>query len=140
MKTINTMLLAGFLVLSFVSTANAGKPLPVELVNCDYFGSSGNVCTTDLAALCDAIDGAGSLKDRDRNTMVSKTIGADIKLEQDKESEADAKLHRIETKLNSLPNVDKPSKSKISGADFVVIDSALSVAQICVDIVYPHTD
>ena len=69
--------------------------------------------------------------------MVSKTIGADIKLEQGKESEADAKLHLIDTKLDSLLDARKP---KISKKDYDAIDNELVDAQICVDIVFPHTD
>jgi len=110
--------------------ANAGKPGPVDAANCTYFGSSSNACTSELGTLCAAIEGAGSLKPRDRDTMVSKTIGADIKLEQDKILEADAKLYKIELKLDSLVNAPKP---KIIGGDANAISAALTAAQTCVD-------
>lgn len=113
------------------SVANAAKPGPVAKANCNYFLTSPNVsCTDELSDLCKAIESAKSLKDRDRDGMIGKTIGADIKLEQYKTSDADAKLVNIEEKLDSLANAPKP---KIDEDDANAISEALTPAQTCVD-------
>ncbi|MCK4842189.1 MAG: hypothetical protein KAT04_09955 [Methylococcales bacterium] len=64
--------------------------------------------------------------------MIGKTIGADIKLDQGKVSDADAKLLNIEDKLDSLIDAQKP---KISEGYADHISDKLVASQLCVDLI-----
>jgi hypothetical protein len=93
-----------------------------------------SACTTQLEALCAATDAAGSLKDRDRNTLVSKVLGAGIKLTQGKVDQADEKLGDYESKLDQLIATQaSPGKEKINDDDADALTLALITAQGCVD-------
>jgi len=85
-----------------------------------------------LSKLCAAINVAGypPLKDRDRLGMISKVIGASIKIDEFKFDDADRKLYQIETKLGELEGATKP---KINPDDADDIGYALMYAQTCVD-------
>ena len=90
-----------------------------------------SACNDELHTLCGVTD-AATLKDRDRDTLVSKVLGAAVKLSQFKPLEADQKLADYETKLDSLINAPKP---KISEGDANSLSSELVSARMCVDAV-----
>jgi hypothetical protein len=92
-----------------------------------------------LDQLCNAIDAAGpqpdpdddgSLKQRDRDTMVSKVIGISEKIADGKIDDAQDKALALLTKFNSL--VTAP-KRKISITDATNIFAELDPAKACVD-------
>lgn len=107
-----------------------GKPDAVKYLNCGSINVYSNGCFEELKLLCDEIKYAGSLSSRDSDSMVSKSIGADIKIEQGKFYDADEKLYKIEMKLDSLAGA---RKSKISKKDLYDISGALMLTQSCVD-------
>ena len=93
-----------------------------------------------LKALCDATDDAADalfhstpqsfpIKDRDREGLVSKVLGAGIKLSQGKTEDAEDKLSEYEVKLDQLDNALKP---KITDDDADALSAALYNAQLCV--------
>ena len=90
-------------------------------------------CDTELVALCTATDDAGSLKDRDENGLISKVVGASIKLVQGKIPDADQKLGDYEAKLDQLASTSNTPKAKISEEDADDLSDALIEAQLCVD-------
>ena len=117
---------AGLLTL-MAGSAMAIKP-GADLPDCAKMVS--NSCSLQLQALCDATDAAISLRDRDRNTLVSKVLGAAVKLTQGKADDADEKLYKYELKLDSLINAPK---AKITDGDADAISLVLTPAQTCVD-------
>lgn len=137
MQKCSIMLGAASLALALgagIATAG-GKPPAVDLVNCATLNDApyvSNACNIELVTLCSAIDvaNASSLGDRDRDTMVSKVIGAAIKIDEEKFDDAYGKLYEIELKLDSLVNAPKP---KITEADAGSITDELIPAQGCVD-------
>lgn len=90
-------------------------------------------CEDQLANLCAATGLANSLKTRDRDTLVSKVLGAAVKLDQGKPLDADQKLEGYESTLTSLINAPKP---KISEDDANSLSSALTSARMCVDTIF----
>ncbi len=133
-KSLTRILLSAAIVTLLLATgsANAGKPSSVTPpLNCSNINTDdSNSCNTELFNLCMVINEADSLGNRDRDTMMSKAIGADIKLEQDKPDDAHAKLLRIENKLDSLINAPK---TKISTDDADNISGSLINSHMCVD-------
>lgn len=91
---------------------------------------TGIPCFTELDALCTATQDAASLKNRDRDSLIGKVVGASIKLSQDKVGDSVAKLADYERKLNQLIDAPKP---KISGGDADSLSGALISAQLCLD-------
>jgi hypothetical protein len=79
-----------------------------------------NFCNQQLVDLCGAVASAATppLKQRDKDGLINKVIGAATKINQNK------------SKLNQLINAPK---LKISEADANTISAALMSAQTCVD-------
>lgn len=86
-------------------------------------------CTAELAGLCAEIESSESLKQRDIESMISKVVGASIKLNQDKAADAEQKLAEIGEKVDTLATAPK---SKISDDDANAISGALTAAELCV--------
>jgi len=86
-------------------------------------------CDVELAALCEATEAAGSLKDRDRDALVGKVVETTIKISRDKTADAEQKLVDYGLKLDALMNAAKP---KVSEADANTLSALLVGAQICV--------
>ena len=86
-------------------------------------------CITELTTLCNHTSDADSLKTRDRNGLIGKVLNANVKLTQDKVSDASGKLDNYDTKLNDLNDASKP---KISNEDFVTLMDDVLKAQMCV--------
>jgi hypothetical protein len=91
-----------------------------------------NFCNQQLVDLCGAVASAATppLKQRDKDGLINKVIGAATKINQNKFENAGDKLDNFETKLNQLINAPK---LKISEADANTISAALMSAQTCVD-------
>ena len=86
-------------------------------------------CITELRTLCDDTRYADSLGTRDQNGLIGKVLNANVKLSQDKVSDASKKLDNYDTKLNDL---NEASKAKISNQDFVTLMDDVLKAQMCV--------
>lgn len=135
MKTIQTLsiMILGFSLMAITAPANAlppGTPSPT----CDDLKAN-IACHDELALLCAATDAATSLKSRDRDTLVSKVLGAGTKLSQGKVDDANQKLQNYEDKLNAL--IDPPGgKAKISPGDADTLMERLIAARMCVDDLY----
>lgn len=113
--------------LALVGQPALGAPPPA--VTCSDL-VTGVSCFAELDELCGATEAAASLKNRDRDTLVSKVVGASIKLDQDKVVDAVGKLVDYELKLSQLADALKP---KVSSADADTLSSALIWAQLCLD-------
>jgi hypothetical protein len=128
--TINKMLSRLLVVsaLTFLALpAFAGRGKPSASADCaDLVYSE---CITYLTTLCDDTSDAGSLKTRDQNGLIGKVLNANVKLTQDKVSDASKKLDDYDTKLNALNDARKP---KISDEDFVKLLGDVLDAQMCV--------
>lgn len=118
-----TILMTGLLLTAGASFA--GGPSPA--VTCAELVPG--ACDAELSDLCAATEAAGSLKDRDRDGLVSKVVGASIKISQEKILDAEQKLADYEFKLTSLGDTPKP---KISEEDADTLSGLLIGAQICV--------
>ena len=118
--------IVGLLTLMAGSAMAGGKP-GAEAPKCSDMMA--NSCSLTFALLCTATADADSLKARDRNGLVSKVLGAAIKLNQGKTPDADQKLQNYEDKLDAL---DAP-KAKISDEDADALSEALIPARSCVD-------
>lgn len=114
-----------------ITPANAGKPDPVGAADCSYFDENAPAsCADQLIDLCAAIEANTSLKTRDEEGLIGKTIGAGIKINQDKFNDATTKLDQIGSKVSSLADATKP---KISEDDADLISSKQTDAELCVD-------
>lgn len=118
-----TTLLTGLLLTAGPSFA--GRPQPA--VTCADMVPGD--CEAELTSLCAGTEAAGSLKGRDRDGLVSKVVGASIKISQEKILDAEQKLADYELKLTSLGDAPKP---KISEEDADTLSGLLIGAQICV--------
>jgi hypothetical protein len=108
-------------------SAMAGKPAPVASATCvDVLPTS---CDAELASLCASIDGADSLTQRNKDGMISKVVGASLKMTQFKGTEAESKLGEVGTKVDLLADAAKP---KISETDASAISGGVNAAEICV--------
>ena len=126
---IGTSILAISLVLGAVGNASAGGKPPAELACTDV--PAADACSVELDALCAAIEGGATppLKARDKNTMISKDIGAAEKINQDKKDDALTKLGQILSKVDELENAPK---TKIAQGDADAIGDAAMAAVTCV--------
>ena len=70
------------------------------------------------------------LKQRDKDSLLGKVVGASIKLSQGKFADAEEKLFDYEMKLDGLINARKP---KIDDGDADILAAALLGAQLCID-------
>ena len=122
-KSMRGLLVVSVLTLLAVP-AVARRPAAVDCA--DLVDSA---CISELESLCIATENAGSLKNRDRNALVGKVLGANVKLVQDKVDDGGAKLDDYDRKLNALNEARKP---KISEDDFGTLLEGLLAAQLCV--------
>jgi len=121
--------LATTLMMGLSGGAQAIKP-GTEPPTCDDV-LVGVACSVELDALCAAIDDSGApLKQRDIDTMISKVVGASVKIDQGKLIQAGEKLGDIQSKLDQLTGAPK---AKIAEADADAIQAALNAAELCVD-------
>lgn len=127
---VSRMLAVMGIFLGFVLVGQPALAAPPAAVTCSDL-VTGVPCFTQLDELCAATEAAESLTSRDRDTLISKVVGASIKLGQDKVEDAVAKLGDYEIKLNQL--IEAP-KAKLSSADADTLSSALISAQLCLDI------
>jgi hypothetical protein len=126
---INKIVAAGALAVCVVGPVSAGKPGPVETATCVARGMAAS-CDVELGTLCAAIEATKSMRNRTRESMVSKVNGATLKINQGKPGEASTKLDNIEDSLTANFTAAKP---KVSDIDYDAISGALTPAQSCVD-------
>lgn len=131
-----------FVTAQAVKAQPPGPPIP-DCVNIPV----GIGCYAELTALCSATEGAlvgvniaagdeGFKDQRDRDTLVSKVVGAGVKISQGKVSSAgfedpEEKLLQYGAKLDSLPAPPDP-KAKISDTLKTNLNALLLVAEGCV--------
>jgi len=120
MKSLGILALTGCLV--FAANLALAVPPNSDLLNCETIpdGNGGGDCYDKLHALCVAtntatVDGVETnyKNQNDRDSLVSKVVGAAIKYSEGKDDKGDAKLLEYEGKLNSLSCYPEESKPKI---------------------------
>jgi hypothetical protein len=109
-------------------SAIAAKPGPVASATCADVQATA-FCGIKIADLCGAIEKADSLKQRNIDGMISKVVGASIKMNQYKGTEAEYKLGEVGTKVDILADAAKP---KISDDDANAISAGVNDAVTCV--------